>query len=209
MSTKKLQIVTPIVTSVDGQTGDVTLPSIASIVEDSEGISIVQTSTGEKILFKTSVQQTDEDDLDQYVIDIDGMQNKIDGVVSDLKAVNTDIDTANTAISDLNDNVEAHTETIKGIQSSVNDLGTRTQYIDTGVEDGKPYMKLGVTSEFELKVTNESIDFHGGTATPARIISDVFEIDKATVTNELGFGEFIWQKRENGNMGIIWKEATS
>ena len=210
MSTKKLQIVTPIVTSVNDQTGDVTLPSIASIVEDSEGISIVQTSTGEKILFKTSAQQIDEDSFDQYIIDIDGIQSKIDGMDSALKAVNVDISTANTAIGELNDSVEEHTGSINNIQSSVDALDTKTQYINTGIENGKPYIKLGITnSEFELKVTNESIDFHGSADTPARIINNVLEIDKATVTNELSFGEFVWQKRKNGNMGIIWKEATS
>lgn len=196
---------------------------IVSIVadEDGNGTYIEQSDTGVKIYFKTSKTtvpviddegntvkdaEGNEQTTDQYTVDIDEINKSINS-----KLDKSDADNAY-ATQDALKNVEDTTNATKG---EVSALQEKTAYISNGVtvdDNGvdHPYMKLGVTnSEFGLKLTDKTIEFCGGTATPARIASDELEIDNARVMNELGFGDFAWVKRPNGNMGVIWKGATS
>lgn len=90
-------------------------------------------------------------------------------------------------------------------------LANKTEYINIGKDDNdKPYIELGEgDSGFKLKITNEQIQFIDGSEVPAYISNQKLMIEKAEVHNELRFGSFVWKERDNGNMGLIWEEATS
>ena len=100
---------------------------------------------------------------------------------------------------------------IGDVEQNINYLAEKTEYISVGTDDDKnPYIELGKKdSDFKLRITNEQIQFMDGQSTPAYISNQKLMIEKAEVKNELRFGNFVWTKRSNGNMGLIWGEENS
>lgn len=97
------------------------------------------------------------------------------------------------------------------VEQNINYLAEKTEYIAVGTdENDKPYIELGEgDSDFKVKITNEQIQFNDGQSTPAYVSNQKLMIEKAEVKNELRFGNFVWTKRSNGNMGLIWGEESS
>ena len=98
-------------------------------------------------------------------------------------------------------------ELLTNIKSEVEALGKTSSYIRVSSDDSQPYIELGSSaSDFQVRITNTEIQFKDGTAIPASISNKQLVIQSAVVKNELQFGDFIWQIRKSGNMGLIWVE---
>lgn len=96
------------------------------------------------------------------------------------------------------------------LQTGLNNIGVKTDYINIGTYEGKPCIELGENdSEFKLRITNTSIQFVSGSDVPAYIANteetSKLMIEQAEVLNELQQGGFVWKTRENGNLGLVWK----
>ena len=111
-------------------------------------------------------------------------------------------------IGDSTSNLEG---TIGTVDQNINYLKEKTEYIAVGKDDdGNPYIELGKKdSDFKLRITNEKLEFYDGSSIPAYISNQKLMIRKAEVIDELQFGDFVWRKRSNGNMGLIWGEVNS
>ena len=101
--------------------------------------------------------------------------------------------------------------TIETVDQNINYLAEKTEYISVGTDDDdNPYIELGKKdSDFKLRITNEKLEFYDGSSTPAYISNQKLMIKKAEVIDEMQFGNFVWRKRSNGNMGLIWGEGNS
>ena len=97
------------------------------------------------------------------------------------------------------------------VEKNINYLAEKTEYISVGTDDdGNPYIELGKKdSDFKLRITNEKLEFYDGSSTPAYISNQKLMIRKAEVIDELRFGNFVWAKRPNGNMGLTWGEENN
>ena len=102
-------------------------------------------------------------------------------------------------------------DAIDSVEKNINYLAEKTEYISVGTDDdGNPYIELGKKdSDFKLRITNEKLELYDGSSTPAYISNQKLMIKKAEVIDELRFGDFVWRKRSNGNMGLIWGEENS
>lgn len=99
---------------------------------------------------------------------------------------------------------------INGSQHSLSDLGILGEYIKISTYEGEPCIELGETdSEFKLRITNTRIMFMEGSGIPAYFTNQSMHIKKAVIEEELQQGGFVWKARSNGNLGLIWKGATS
>lgn len=100
---------------------------------------------------------------------------------------------------------------IDNAEQNISYLKEKTEYIAVGKDDdGNPYIELGKKdSDFKLRITNEKLEFYDGSSTPAYISNRKLMIKKAEVIDELRFGNFVWAKRPNGNMGLTWGEENS
>lgn len=97
---------------------------------------------------------------------------------------------------------------LNGSQHSISDLGKIGEYIDIGTYEDEPCILLGETdSDFKLIITNTRIMFMQGATIPAYISNQSLYIKKAVVEEELRLGQFVWQIRSNGNMGLIWQDV--
>ena len=111
-------------------------------------------------------------------------------------------------IGDSTSNLEG---AIDNVDQNINYLKEKTEYIAVGEDDDEnPYIELGKKdSDFKLRITNEKLEFYDGSSTPAYISNRKLMIKKAEVIDELRFGNFVWAKRPNGNMGLTWGEENS
>ena len=102
-------------------------------------------------------------------------------------------------------------DTIDTVDQNINYLAEKTEYISVGTDDnGNPYIELGKKdSDFKLRITNEKLELYDGSSTPAYISNQKLMIKKAEVIDEMQFGNFVWRKRPNGNMGLTWGEENS
>lgn len=100
--------------------------------------------------------------------------------------------------------------TLNGMQRSVADLGQIGEYVNIGTYEGEPCIELGEKdSDFKLRITNTRMLFMEGTSVPAYFNNQSMHIKKAIVEDDLQQGGFVWKARSNGNLGLVWKGATT
>ena len=113
-------------------------------------------------------------------------------------------------LSNLADNLGSTDSTVKALNAAMDDLGIMTEYVVIKTYNGQPCIELGkLDSNFKVRITNTEIQFIDGNAVPAYLSNQKLMIEKAEVKNELQFGGFIWNARDNGNMGVVWKGVDS
>ena len=99
---------------------------------------------------------------------------------------------------------------LNGTQRSVADLGRIGEYVSVGTYEGEPCIELGeADSDFKLLITNTRMLFMEGTSVPAYFNNQSMYIKKAVVEDDLQQGGFVWKARSNGNLGLVWKGATT
>ena len=126
-------------------------------------------------------------------------------------------DTANN-LDDLEGIVLDANGEIDVLKSTAAALQERTEYVRSYTdENGQPCLELGEgDSVFKVRITNTEIQFAEDAAIPTRINRQMLVIEKAMVRNELQFGDdqevdgvWIWKRRSNGNLGLMWKEVAN
>lgn len=159
----------------------ITEDSIYSEVKDSEG----NTTRGIHLSADGQVNFGDETNFIKYYRDDDGTYKLAISAASILYALN-------------------------GKQYSIADLGSIGEYVHIGTYEDEPCIELGeLDSDFRLVITNTRIMFMEGSSVPAYINNQSLHITKAVIEEEIQQGEFVWKVRANGNLGLMWKGATS
>ena len=124
--------------------------------------------------------------------------------------IQSTIDSTSANLDELTNTVGDVSSTVDILQQAVDDLGILSEYVKITTYEDEPCIELGETdSDFKLLITNTRIMFMEGTSVPAYINNQSLYIKKAVVEEELQQGEFSWKARSNGNLGLIWKGATS
>ena len=120
------------------------------------------------------------------------------------------VDATSENLGALTDEVGDVNSAVGVLQQAVDELDVLNDYVKIGTYEDEPCIELGETdSDFKLIITNTRIMFMEGTGVPAYITNQALNIKKAVIEEELQQGEFIWKSRANGNMGLVWKGATS
>ena len=120
------------------------------------------------------------------------------------------VDSTSESLDTLTNEVGDIDSAVDILQQAVDDLGVLTDYVKITTYESEPCIELGETdSDFKLMITNTRIMFMEGTSVPAYINNQSLFINKAVIEEELQQGEFVWKARSNGNLGLIWKGATS
>lgn len=162
--------------------------SIASLIVDSNGTSLMTpTEDGKGWTFSTAAIQQSVDDTSDKLAELTGEVGDIDSAVAALDL----------AVKDLGELAEY----VK--------VGTYTYTDDEGNEQTEPSIDLGESDTgFKLKITNTRICFTDGANTLVYIDSKNKSLNtEKVVAEEVGIGGFVWKKRANGNLGLVWKGA--
>lgn len=137
-----------------------------------------------------------------YYFDISEIENNLSSIANSL-------DTLDGLVLDAEGKIDI-------INSTVEALRARTEYIKSYTnENDQPCLELGEgDSSFKVYITNTEIKFADGTSVPAYISNKKLMIENAVVKEELQFGDdaaedisgvWVWKRRKNGNLGLMWK----
>lgn len=128
------------------------------------------------------------------------------GWVFDFSSIQNTLNSITENVDNLNTTATLTDSQIEILKSTVSDLGVYTEYIEFGVDNGKPCIILGEhDSEFKVVITNTDIRFMEGSNVPAYISNQSLNIQKAVISQELKQGGFVWMARSNGNYGLLWR----
>lgn len=165
---------------------------------------------------ESTIQQL-SDSISTLVTDENGnsmMTQTSDGWTFNIGEINETLNNAKDELNNLAGSVDEVDNTIKNINSLVNDLSQKTAYIVmTTDETGAPCIELGKSdNNFKVRITNTSVDFLDGSTRVAYISNESLYITRAVIKDELQIGEgtgYIWKRRANGNMGLRYIRGDS
>lgn len=137
------------------------------------------------------------------------MTQTVNGWTFDISDIQKALNKAQTDITEVNGDVDSVSALLDSTNSLAEELVAKTAYINVKQDDeGHPRITLGETiSDFKVVITNTSIDFMAGTNRVAYISKDALNIESSVINRELKIGTiggpgFVWQHRDNGNMGL-------
>ena len=182
----------------------------------SDQLATVQSSaelTEERVTTAETLIQQLSDSISMLVTDGNGeslMTQTATGWTFSTGELQDIVDATSKNLDDLTNEVGDVNSTIDVLQQAVSDLGVLNDYVKIGTYEDEPCIELGESdSDFKLLITNTRIMFMEGSGVPAYINNQSLHISKAAIEEELQQGEFVWKVRSNGNLGLIWKGASS
>lgn len=138
------------------------------------------------------------------------MKQTANGWTFDISNITNTLDSATNNIESLTEAFGDTDTMVDSLRQAVNDLGVLTDYVIVTSVNNQPCIELGESeNNFKLRITNTEIQFVDGSTIPAYISNQKLMIEQAEVKEEMQFGGFVWKIRSNGNMGLIWKGASS
>lgn len=178
-----------------------------ALVQSSSDLIEERVSTAESLIEQLSdslaVLITDENGESLMTQTSDGWTFSTANIQDTVNATSENLDKLTNEVGDVN-------STVNALQQAVDDLGVLNKYVKIGTYEDEPCIELDKNdSDFKLIITNTRIMFMEGSGVPAYINNQSLFIKKAVIEEELQQGEFIWKARSNGNLGLIWKGATS
>jgi hypothetical protein len=188
-------------------------PEDMATTDDIDAVDTTIDSMKEDIVNSETLIKQLSDSISTLVVDSNGeslMTQTSTGWVFSTTNIQETVNSTSENLDKLTNQVGDVNVAVGALEQAVNDLGNLNNYVKITTYETKPCIELGQTdSVFKLLITNNSIMFKEGTNTPAYINNESLYINKAVIEEELQQGEFVWQARSNGNLGLIWKGATS
>lgn len=170
-------------------------------------------SAQESVVAAESLIRQLADNISMLVTDGNGtslMTQTEDGWVFSTSELQKSVDATSEGLDALVNDLGSTNSIVGVLQQAVDDLGILTDYIAIGTYEDQPCIELGESdSEFKLRITNTKVVFMEGSSVLAYFTNQSMHIKKAVIEEELQQGGFVWKVRSNGNMGLVWKGATS
>lgn len=130
-----------------------------------------------------------------------------DGWVFDMSSIQSSVSDALDSVSEIHGDVADTNAAVDSLKSEVDSLKETNAYVRISQdENGDPCIVLGrEDSDFQLRITNTSMDFMQGTEKIAYLTNYQLYIQSSVVTDELKIGAgagYIWKKRGNNHLGL-------
>lgn len=188
-------------------------PEDMATEKDLTSVQTALDSTSERITEAESLIQQLSDSITMLVTDSNGeslMVQTESGWTFSTAQIQDTINSTSENLNNLTHELGDIDTTVNTLRQAVTDLGVLNDYVKIGTYENEPCIELGESdSDFKLMVTNTRIMFMEGSGVPAYINNQSLYIKKAVVEEELQQGDFVWQVRSNGNLGLVWKGAIS
>lgn len=82
-------------------------------------------------------------------------------------------------------------------------------HVDPETGESNPCVELSeMDSDFKMRLTNKSAMFSDGVNDSTTIDSDGIETENLRVKNDIRHYDYVWRRRANGNLGLMWMEVT-
>ena len=167
----------------------------------------------EKVVAAESLISQLSDSISMLVTDGNGtslMTQTENGWVFSTAEIQTSVNSVSENLSALTQDVEDVDTAVGILQQAVTDLGEMAEYINITTFEDEPCIELGEgDSDFKLRITNTRMMFTEGSSVLAYFTNQSFNSKKVVIEEELQQGGFVWQIRENGNLGLTWKGGSN
>ena len=167
----------------------------------------------EKVVAAESLISQLSDSISMLVTDGNGtslMTQTENGWVFSTAEIQTSVNSVSENLSTLTQDVENVDTAVGILQQAVTDLGEMAEYINITTFEDEPCIELGEgDSDFKLRITNTRMMFTEGSSVLAYFTNQSFNSKKVVIEEELQQGGFVWQIRENGNLGLTWKGGSN
>ena len=187
--------------------------TLCATKEEVEHVRSVADTAQETAVYAESLIKQLADNISMLVTDGNGtslMTQTEDGWIFSTSELQNAVDSTSESLDTIFNSLGDTTSTIQILQQAVDDLGVLTDYIAIGSYEDQPCIELGETdSEFKLRITNTQVVYTEGSSVLAYFTNQSMHINKAVIEEELYQGGFVWKVRSNGNMGLVWKGASS
>ena len=176
---------------------------------DVKGIQSNVDSIDERVFTTESLIQQLSNSIAMLVTDANGaslMTQTETGWTFSTADIQSAVTSAAESLDSLTNELGNTNSAVDVLQQAVADLGEIAEYVKIGTYEDEPCIELGESdSEFKMRITNTRILFMEGSNVVAHISNQSLHIKKAIIEEELQQGDFVWQIRSNGNLGLIWK----
>jgi hypothetical protein len=82
-------------------------------------------------------------------------------------------------------------------------------YVESDTGEQLPCVELSESdSDFKMRLTNKKASFMDGVNDSTNIDSDGVETENLRVKHDIRHYDFVWRRRANGNLGLMWMEVT-
>lgn len=82
-------------------------------------------------------------------------------------------------------------------------------YVDSETGESLPCVELSeMDSDFKMRLTNKNATFADGINDSTVIDSDGIETENLRVKHDIRHYDYVWRRRSNGNLGLMWMEVT-
>lgn len=171
-----------------------------SVTYDPETGAYTRTDTVIDMTVGTMVEGVrTEDGHKVYSVDIDGTETYFCRVATDYKlAISADSILFGTDVKYSMDDVKQLTDHVK--------IGS---YVDAETGESLPCVELSeMDSDFKMRLTNKNAIFADGVSDSTIIDSDGIETENLRVKHDIRHYDYVWRRRSNGNLGLMWMEVT-
>ena len=182
---------------------------MANVIDDNEIAQATAEAAQETAKNAETLIQQLSDSISMLVTDGNGtslMTQTEDGWTFSTAEIQASVNDISENLNNLTDDLGSTSSAVNVLKQAVADLGELAEYVKIGTYESEPCIELGESdSEFKMRITNTRILFMEGSNVVAHISNQSLHIKKAVIEDELQQGDFVWQIRSNGNLGLIWK----
>lgn len=182
---------------------------MANVIDDNEIAQATAEAAQETAKNAETLIQQLSDSISMLVTDGNGtslMTQTEDGWTFSTAEIQASVNDISENLNNLTDDLGSTSSAVNVLKQAVADLGEIAEYVKIGTYESEPCIELGESdSEFKMRITNTRILFMEGSNVVAHISNQSLHIKKAVIEDELQQGDFVWQIRSNGNLGLIWK----
>lgn len=182
---------------------------MANVIDDNEIAQATAEAAQETAKNAETLIQQLSDSISMLVTDGNGtslMTQTEDGWTFSTAEIQASVNDVSENLNNLTDDLGSTSSAVNVLKQAVADLGEIAEYVKIGTYENEPCIELGESdSEFKMRITNTRILFMEGSNVVAHISNQSLHIKKAVIEDELQQGDFVWQIRSNGNLGLIWK----
>lgn len=171
-----------------------------SVTYDPETGAYTRTDTVIDMTVGTMVEGANtEDGHKVYMVETDGVESYFCRVATDYKlAISADSILFGTDSKYSMEDVKQLTDHVK--------IGS---YIDVETGEQLPCVELSeMDSDFKMRLTNKKAVFADGINDSTTIDSDGIETENLRVKHDIRHYDYVWRRRANGNLGLMWMEVT-
>ena len=169
--------------------------AVNNAAQDASNAQQTAGDAASRVAAAEALLQVLQDRISMIVTDANGqsaMTQTGDGWTFNIGGLQTLVDELTQNLHELSDAYNGTKDKLEALDDTVNNLPDTNEYVRIHTYNDQPCITLSESdSDYQARITNTDVD-----------------APNFNVKNELRHHDFVWQRRSNGNLGLVWTEVT-